>query len=72
MYRTTKDQGVDCNDMVTLSGLIMYNLEIPFYIRITKVNQDNFQHVYLVILIEGKYLSGSNFTLDGVLSELNF
>ena len=66
--KETGDTGVDCDDLVIFSGSILKNLNIPFYIRIVKVNQDEFQHVYLIVPPSGNELSGAYITLDGVLN----
>ena len=70
--KETGDTGVDCDDLVIFSGSILYNLDIPFYIRIVKINSDKFQHVYLMAPLTGKTLSGTYVTLDGVLSTFNY
>jgi len=68
----TGDKGVDCDDLVIFSGSILRNLNIPFFIRIVKVNQNEFQHVYIVVPPSGEQLSGTYITLDGVLSDFDY
>ena len=70
--KETGDSGVDCDDLVIFSGSILYNLGTPFYIRIVKINNDDFQHVYIVVPADGRSLSGSYITLDGVISKFNY
>ena len=68
----TGDTGVDCDDLTIFAGSILKSLNIPFYIRIVKIDKDDFQHVYLVVPVDGDELSGTYFTLDGVLSDFNY
>ncbi len=70
--KQTKDGGVDCDDLTIFSGTILSNLKIPFYIRIVKISKDDFQHVYLIVPMNGKELSGPHYTLDGVISDFNY
>jgi len=70
--KETGDTGVDCDDLVIFSGSILYNLGIPFFIRIVKINSNKFQHVYLIVPLTGKTLGGTYVTLDGVLSDFNY
>lgn len=67
----TKNTGVDCDDLTIFSGSILYNLNIPYYIRIVKIRNNDFQHVYLVVPKKDDDLS-SYYTLDGVLSDFNY
>ena len=64
--KQTGDTGVDCDDMVLFSGTILHNLNIPFYIRIVKIDQDEFQNVYLIVPEQGTELKEKYLTLDGV------
>ncbi len=68
----TGDQGVDCDDLAIFSGSILYNLGIPFFIRIVKISGDEWQHVYLVVPASGRSLSAAYITLDGVISQYNY
>ena len=70
--RETGDNGVDCDDMVIFSGSILHNLNIPYFIRISKISKNEFQHVYLLIPQSGNQLTGTYVTLDGVLSKYNY
>jgi hypothetical protein len=61
--------GVDCDDMSIFAGSILHNLNIPYYIRIVKIDSSDFQHVYLIIPEKNK----SNYiTLDGVVHKFNY
>ncbi len=59
-------RGIDCDDFTIFAGSILYNLKIPFYIRIARyAGKDYFQHVYAVIPFQGRrYI-----TIDAVLDE---
>jgi hypothetical protein len=70
--KQTGNTGVDCDDLVIFSGTILRNLNIPFFIRIVKINTDEFQHVYLIVPKSGNDLSNGYITLDGVISEFNY
>lgn len=70
--KQTGDTGVDCDDMTIFSGSILHNLNIPFFIRIVKIDSDQFQHVYLIVPKKGNDLSNGYYTLDGVLSDFNY
>jgi len=70
--KQTGDTGVDCDDMVLFSGTILHNLNIPFYIRIVKIDQDEFQHVYIIVPEQGTELKQKYLTLDGVLSDFDY
>ncbi len=70
--KQTGDTGVDCDDLVIFSGSILRNLNIPFFIRIVKIESDQFQHVYLIVPKNGDDLSNGYYTLDGVLSDFDY
>jgi len=74
--KKTYNVGVDCDDMAIFSGSILYNLGIPYFIRIVKIKNDDFQHVYLVVPKSGNTLnpedSKTYYTLDGVISDFNY
>jgi len=70
--KQTGDKGVDCDDLSIFAGTILLNLNIPFFIRIVKINKDVFQHVYLIVPKVGDTLNKSYYTLDGVISEFNY
>jgi len=38
----TGDTGVDCDDLTIFAGSILKNLNIPFYIRIVKIDKEDF------------------------------
>lgn len=59
-------RGIDCDDFTLFAGCLMYNLNIPEYIRIARYSgKDYFQHVYPVVpLSDKKYI-----TIDAVLDE---
>ena len=67
---TWKDRkhGVDCDDFTMFIASILYNLNIPFEFRITKYNKPNYQHIYLIVPIEG----GTHITIDPVLDTFNY
>jgi hypothetical protein len=59
-------RGIDCDDFTLFAGCLMYNLNIPFYIRIARYKgKDYFQHVYPVIPLRTKQY----ITIDAVLDE---
>ena len=59
-------RGIDCDDFSIFAGTILYNLNIPFYLRIAKYGTKTyFQHVYVIVpLLNKKYI-----TIDTVLDE---
>lgn len=75
--KETGDHGVDCDDLTIFAGTILLNLNIPYYIRIVKIDKNDFQHVYLIVPKQGAGLSGiapaqEHFTIDGVLSDFDY
>lgn len=46
-----RKKGVDCDCMTVFIGSILYNLRIPFVIRLTRYVANEFEHVYPVALI---------------------
>ena len=67
--RTWADRktGVDCDCYTVFIGSILYNLGIPFTIRITKYGgKTHFQHVYPVVFTNGKQI-----TMDCVTDRFN-
>jgi hypothetical protein len=45
-----RKRGIDCDDFSIFAGTILYNLHIPFYLRIARyAGKDYFQHVYVTI-----------------------
>lgn len=64
-YLRTK-RGIDCDDFSIFAGTILYNLKIPFYLRIARYKgKDYFQHVYVTVPKTQK----SYITIDAVLDE---
>jgi hypothetical protein len=60
--------GVDCDCMSIFASSILTNLQIPHKFRITKYSQDSWQHVYVIVPMEG-----SNYcVIDAVVSEFNY
>ena len=59
-------RGIDCDDFDLFAGTILYNLNIPNYIRIARYSGKNyFQHVYPVVpMTDKQYI-----TIDAVLNE---
>ena len=64
--RTT---GIDCDCFSIFVSSILTNLKTPHNFRITKYDQDIFQHVYVVVPTEDKK---SYYTIDCVLSRFNY
>lgn len=69
-YLRTK-RGIDCDDFSIFASTILYNLNIPHYLRIAKyrdkygIPKDYFQHVYVVVpMKDSNYI-----TIDAVLDE---
>ncbi len=61
-----RSRGIDCDDFSIACGCILYNLNIPFYIRIARyAGKDYFQHVYPVVPFRGKQY----ITIDAVLDQ---
>ncbi|OFY86585.1 MAG: hypothetical protein A3F72_08905 [Bacteroidetes bacterium RIFCSPLOWO2_12_FULL_35_15] len=61
-----RSRGIDCDDFTLFAGCLLYNLNIPEYIRIARYSGKNyFQHVYPVIPLKDKQY----ITLDAVLDE---
>jgi hypothetical protein len=43
-------RGIDCDDFSIFAGTLLYNLGIPFYLRIARYEgKDYFQHVYVTV-----------------------
>lgn len=61
-----RTRGIDCDDFTLFAGCLLYNLNIPEYIRVARYEGKNyFQHVYPVIPLKDKQY----ITLDAVLDE---
>ena len=64
-----RSTGVDCDCMSIFASSILTNLKIPHSFRITKYNQDSWQHVYVIVPIKGE----NNYcVIDAVVSEFNY
>ncbi|MCX6257983.1 MAG: hypothetical protein NTW49_08840 [Bacteroidia bacterium] len=61
--------GIDCDCFSIFVSTILLNLQIPHTFRITKYDQNTWQHVYVVVPIPE---SGSYYTIDCVLSRFNY
>lgn len=49
-WELRRKRGIDCDDFSIFAGTILYNLHIPFYLRIARyAGKDFFQHVYIVV-----------------------
>ncbi|WP_207515027.1 hypothetical protein [Longitalea luteola] len=62
-----RTQGVDCDCYSVLISSILTNLEIPHILRITKYNQNHFQHIYPVVPHKGQYI-----TIDCVTDHFDY
>lgn len=68
--RAWKDRhtGVDCDCYTVFISSILWNLQIPHTLRITKYHRDYFQHIYPVVpLTDGKCI-----TIDCVVNDFNY
>ncbi len=65
-WKVRTSRGIDCDDFSIFTSSILYNLNIPHYLRIAKYdNKTYFQHVYVVVpQTDKKYI-----TIDAVLDE---
>jgi len=61
--------GIDCDCFSIFVSSILTNLQIPHKFRITKYDQDVFQHVYVIVPTED---NKSYYIIDCVLSQFNF
>ncbi len=61
-----RKRGIDCDDFSIFCSSLLYNLNIPHYLRIARyAGKDYFQHVYVVVPLKQKrYI-----TIDAVLDE---
>jgi hypothetical protein len=64
-----RSTGIDCDCFSIFVSSILTNLQIPHRFRITKYNEDVFQHVYVIVPNED---NKSNIIIDCVLSQFNF
>jgi len=67
--RTWADRrkGVDCDCLTVILGSILTNLKIPFVIRITKYQAQDFEHVYPVAMIGNEEV-----IMDCVVHKFNY
>ncbi len=67
--RTWKDRfnGVDCDCYSTFISSILTNLGMPHLLRITKYHRDQFQHIYPVVVDNGRQI-----TIDCVTDKFNY
>jgi len=61
--------GIDCDCFSIFVSGILTNLQIPHRFRITKYNQDVYQHVYVIVPIPG---TSKYHTVDCVLSQFDY
>ena len=67
-WAVRRSRGIDCDDFTLFAGCLLFNLGIPFYIRIARYAGKNyFQHVYPIIPLPNKQY----ITIDAVLDEYN-
>lgn len=62
-----KTQGVDCDCYSVFISSILTNLGIPHILRITKYNEDYFQHIYPIVPFGGRYI-----TIDCVTDRFDY
>lgn len=67
MERTS---GVDCDCLSIFASSILTNLQIPHSFRITKYNEDYWQHVY--VIVPTKESVKGFFVIDAVISAFNY
>lgn len=60
--------GIDCDCFSVFVSSILTNLKIPHKFRITKYDQENFQHVYVIVPKQDK----GYYTIDCVLSQFDY
>lgn len=61
--------GIDCDCFSIFVSSILTNLKIQHRFRITKYNQDVYQHVYVIVPISG---TKGYYTIDCVLSQFDY
>lgn len=65
-WHLRRKRGIDCDDFSIFAGTILYNLGIPFYLRIARYKgKDYFQHVYVAV----PKTQRSYIIIDAVLDE---
>jgi hypothetical protein len=65
-----RTSGVDCDCMSIFASSILTNLQIPHTFRITKYNEDYWQHVY--VIVPTKETPKGYFVIDAVISAFNY
>lgn len=60
-------KGVDCDCYSVFISSILTNLRIPHILRITKYHRDYFQHIYPVVVLQGKEIP-----IDCVTDQFNY
>lgn len=62
-----RKRGIDCDCLSVWIGSILYNLRIPFLIRLTRYTSQEFEHVYPVALI-----GNQSIIMDCVVHQFNY
>jgi hypothetical protein len=62
-----RKKGVDCDCYSVFISSILTNIQIPHILRITKYHRDYFQHIYPVVLFDGKQI-----IMDCVTDKFNY
>lgn len=62
-----RHKGVDCDCYSVFISSILTNLKIPHILRITKYHRDYFQHIYPVVVLNGKEIP-----IDCVTDQFNY
>lgn len=60
--------GVDCDCYTVFISSILWNLQIPHILRITKYHRDYFQHIYPVVPLS----KGRHITIDCVVNDFDY
>lgn len=64
-----RETGIDCDCFSIFVSSILTNLHIPHRFRITKYDQDTYQHVYVIVPKEN---GNGEYIIDCVLSRFNY
>ncbi len=62
-----RQKGVDCDCYSVFISSILSNLKIQYVLRITKYHRDYFQHIYPVVVLNGKEIA-----IDCVTDQFNY
>lgn len=62
-----RQKGVDCDCYSVFISSILTNLSVPHILRITKYHRDYFQHIYPVVVLQGKEIP-----IDCVTDQFNY